>query len=722
MPSSDGHFDPHLDAELRSVPVPADLVDRLRAVAVADDEDLDAVVRDVRLPAGLLGRLRRVALETDEGLDAALREIRVPGTVLARLRRIPARRQFVRRAVHWAAAASLLVAVGFSYVAAMVLLLLAAYRVEPLAQPDLAAWTADAGGGGEAESELQIVTALPDEALAAGPPAGRIPLASPPVEFAPVPPPMPSPLADSMRLFRPSLSGDGAEAFLDATPYFWPDNLYGSPLIDDLPELPKVAGPAPKGVSPPLVPGFPLDFFIRNEVHPFVHPAANPGLETSQVPLDVDRASYELTRRYLEDGHLPAPEAIRTEEFLAAVEYGFPAPKRGALGLTTACGPSPFGGQGLALLQLGVQARQADDPKRAPVRLVLAVDVSASMRWGGRLEMVRQAIGKLAPRLKEADRVSLVAFADEARTLIEDARPVEADQILAAAAYLSAGGWTNVGAGLREAYTAAAHLPEDGGVDTIVVLLTDGTGALDRGTSDKIEQRLRQAAARNVRLEVIDLGQGPKPDRLLAELAAAGGGQSRRAASADQIHLALAETITGRSQMVAADARLAVRFNPKTVIVYRLIGHERSALAGLWSEEPQADLYSGQSGTALYELQLKPGAGQEVATVELSWQPPGGGERQVRKRTVRINDFVASFVEAPLSVQEAALVAQAAEILRHSVFARLPHNSQPAALLQVRRLADQADTRLFERPSFVEFLSVVERAAEATPYRGGGGP
>ena len=43
------------------------------------------------------------------------------------------------------------------------------------------------------------------------------------------------------------------------------------------------------------------------------------------VPLGVDAASYELAKRWLEDGELPPPQQVRTEEFLAAVDYKFPS-------------------------------------------------------------------------------------------------------------------------------------------------------------------------------------------------------------------------------------------------------------------------------------------------------------------------------------------------------------------------------------------------------------
>ena len=130
--------------------------------------------------------------------------------------------------------------------------------------------------------------------------------------------------------------------------------------------------------------------------HPFVSPAASPRLQTCPVPLAVEPSSYELARRYLERNEWPPADRVRTEEFLAAVDYNFPKPKHQGLGLIVAGGPSPISGEGFCLLQVGVQARQTEHAKHAPLHLVLLIDTSTSMRWGSRMEIVRRALRRLA--------------------------------------------------------------------------------------------------------------------------------------------------------------------------------------------------------------------------------------------------------------------------------------------------------------------------------------
>ena len=46
----------------------------------------------------------------------------------------------------------------------------------------------------------------------------------------------------------------------------------------------------------------------------------------STFGMDVDTASYSITRNYLRDGYLPPPEAVRVEEFVNAFDYNYRPP------------------------------------------------------------------------------------------------------------------------------------------------------------------------------------------------------------------------------------------------------------------------------------------------------------------------------------------------------------------------------------------------------------
>jgi len=739
--------DAHLDAKLRAVPMPDGLTARLRAVPLADDVGLDAVLGEVPLAAGLLGRLRRIPLAEDEGLDAALREVPLPQGLVARLGKIPladddgldaamrdvpvparlaaACRQRMRKPYRgarlgarsrmlWvsrlAAAASLLMAVSLAYLAAW-LVSITVGPSQPLARapqekpspPDVQSLVESWGAPGAEEKTAprplpaEIGLAKTDEPRRR---PGRTDLGAG----------LNLPPSDDP-LLRPSVFSVG------------PD--YGSESFDNLPELPKrPVGLVPHGINWPLVPGANYPELIRWDTHPFVSPAANPRLATCMVPLGVDSASFELARRYLEEGELPPRDLMRPEEFLASLDYDFPRPAQADLGLAVAGGPSPFGGQGLCLLQIGVQSREVPG-RHAPVQLILVVDTSASMQWGSRIEMLRRALRDFAKDMSSDDRLSLVSFSQAAHVLIEDAGLAEVRHFLAAVDSLSADGGTNVAAGLQEAFALGRQLAAPGRPSVRTVLLSDGLLEMDRTWMEQIEGEVGEAAARGAALEVVDLGQQKQAESQMVGLARAGHGAVRRATSAQQIGWALREIVSGRSELTARDAQLKVTFNPQAVLQYRLLGHEAKEWAGMLPGVPQADFHDGQSATALYEVRLAANGPKELATAELTWYPVGydgargtGGQQKL-SRPIGLGDFASSWAGTAPSLQEAALAAQTAEVLRRSPFVLLrnPRTSPAACLVRISDLAGTADSRLYQRPSFVELAALVDQAIHAKPAR-----
>lgn len=724
-----------LDALLRDVMPPSGLLERLMALPYADDAGLDEVVRDVELPDGLLQRLRAIPLGDDDGLDAALRNVPVPDDLatsfhrharwLARHRDRPIDRTL--RFSRIAMAASLIFAVTLSLGSALLLSWIlnragqsgpgtgieVAHDVPPPKEEPLeTSWRTladdDAGAdgldrsayqpsqGGDVNTRREISVAKLEsaadrarlEALADGNlPAGADPLA----------------------------------LFLPGSPIVSPDNGW-----DNMPELPtRPTSPVPRGLDWPLVKGANRPLLIEKGFHPFVSPAANSALQSCAVPLAVEPSSYELTRRYLEQNELPPANRVRTEEFLAAVDYNFPKPTSRGLGLTVAGGPSPICGEGFSLLQIGVQAWQGDDMRHAPMHLVLLIDTSTSMRWGSRMEIVRRALAGLPELVGPDDRLSLVTFNQAAHVLVEDLGHREMPQFRAASDSLAAEGSTNFVGGLREACSLARESLGPGRPAVRMLLLTDGLLDLDPATAEKVEKQVADAAGQKVPLDVIDLGQQKDTDPQLAGIAKAGQGSVHRAASAEQVRWAFREIITGRSQVVARSARLRVTFNPKAVIEYRIIGHESGDWAGMLPGPLESDFREGQAATGLFEMRLAPNGPEDLATVEVSWYAPDSDPtlagKTVRKAVVAVQrkQFAGTLTSSSPWLQQAAVVAYTAEVLRHSpfIFLRHPGLSMAAAWHRAHELSMEVDGRLAQNPSFAEFIGLISQEMKTRPPR-----
>ncbi|MHB1034258.1 MAG: vWA domain-containing protein [Pirellulales bacterium] len=674
------------------------------------DADLDAQLRSVSLPDGLLERLRHVGAREDQSLDAAVRDVPLPSGFLARLRQIGHR---PRRKLRWqrlALAASLFLAAGLSYFGLL-------YGVmRPSLPGELPSRLADTPDPAREQAKPARDAATP-EPLESG--AGVNEIALEPAQNVPEAAISPEEtFAESIDpslmpgLFEPLGSPLPSNPISPATPPEW-GVLGANTTLDELPRLRKVGDLIRRGIDVPHLGG--IDAFVRRYgVHPFIDPAADAKLKASQVPLEVSTGSFDLAVRCLDDNRLPPPGEIRTEEFLAAVDYGFEPPAERALGIRTAAGPSHFGGKALQLLQVGVQARDLAATNRPPTHLTIAVDVSGSMEFEDHLEMARRAVRQLGDRLGPRDRVSLVAFRDRGEAIVENLGPAQAEQLTAAVQSLSARGWTNVGAALETACAVAGRAAGEPGSVRRVALVTDELGDLDANALRQIEAALQTTAKNGTTLDVIALGEDAGENPQLERLARAGSGRVLRARNTDQLRWNLLEMLTGRSQIVAAAARLTVRFNPENVAAYRLLGHEMTSVLGRAPAKMEADMRAGQTATALYEIQLKPGGGDDVAVAELEWQEPGTGNPQRATQRISRIQFAISFNAAPLPLQAAALAAETAEILRGSCFARM----HGASLAQVAALAREANPQLLDRPSFVQLVSLVEKADRAKLRRG----
>src|SRR5690606_25638427 len=93
----------------------------------------------------------------------------------------------------------------------------------------------------------------------------------------------------------------------------------------------------------------------------FEHYVSNPAKRAAEEPVstfsvDVDTTSYSFTRRMLNDGMLPPPDAVRAEEMINYFDYAWPAPasRRQPFRPTVTVSDSPWG-EGRKLVHVGIK-------------------------------------------------------------------------------------------------------------------------------------------------------------------------------------------------------------------------------------------------------------------------------------------------------------------------------------------------------------------------------
>ena len=423
--------------------------------------------------------------------------------------------------------------------------------------------------------------------------------------------------------------------------------------------------------NPPNSAAFDDVFFQAHGTNPFIDTEDE---AFSTFGMDVDTASYAITRRYLRDGHLPPSEAVRVEEFVNTFDYNYTPPSDETFAIHLESAPSKFGeGKRLQLLRIGIQGYIVPDRDRKDAKLTFVIDVSGSMNRENRLELVKQALTLLVDQLRPTDEIGIVIYGSTAGVVLPHTRNVNREHILAAIHSLSPGGATNAEHGLRLGYELAL---QNFGPDYInrVILCSDGVANVGQTGPDAILTEIGNYVKEGILLTTVGFGMGNYNDILMEQLANKGNGSYAYVDTLKEAERVFVENLTGTLQIIAKDAKVQVEFNPQTVSRFRLLGYENRRLAQEDFRDDDVDageIGSGHSVTALYEIKLhEEEVVGKLATVFIRHEDPDLGNVTEVSQDIFANELKGTFEEASTSFQLAATVAEFAEILRGSYWAQ----------------------------------------------------
>jgi Ca-activated chloride channel family protein len=452
------------------------------------------------------------------------------------------------------------------------------------------------------------------------------------------------------------------------------------------------------------------DVFFRDwGVNPFVDTEDDP---LSTFGLEVDTGSYTVVRRYLRDGHLPPRDAVRVEEILNFFDYGDPPPRRGDFELRAEGAPSPFAhGERYWLVRFAVAAREVADDDRPPAVLVFVVDTSGSMARGDRLGLVKGALLELVDHLHADDRIGLVAYGSRGEVLAEPT--TDHGAIRSAIERLQAAGSTNAEEGLALGYGLAERFPGEDAVRR-VILCSDGVANVGRTGPESLLERIALWADEGIELTTVGFGMGNYNDVLMERLADTGDGRYAYVDSLVEARRIFVEELTGTLLTVAREAKAQVQFNPAAVARYRLLGYENRDIPDERFRDPTVDageIGAGHTVTALYEIKLHTEARPDrdrypVATLRVRYRRPDDPQAVEIERSLRARDMATSWQAASPSLRLASLVAEYAEILKGSYWAR------EGDLREVLRRAQELSPEFAGDSRVADFVGLVATAAD----------
>ena len=417
----------------------------------------------------------------------------------------------------------------------------------------------------------------------------------------------------------------------------------------------------------------------------------------------------------MQDGNMPHPDSVRVEEFVNYFDYGYESPEEGAFAIHVEGSPSPFGGDKHWLLRVGLQGKTVSDEARKDATLIFAIDVSGSMAREDRLELVKRSLRLLVDELRPADEVGIVIYGDRGSVLLQPTDGGEKRSIMQAIDRLSPGGSTYVEDGLKIAYGLAAERVQPGRV-TRVLLLSDGVGNVGRTGAESILEQIREHVDVGVTLTTIGFGMGNYNDILMEQLANDGDGAYHYVDSLTEARRVFVDNLVGTLQNIAKDTKVQVDFDPEVVRSYRLLGYENRDVEDEDFRDDTVDageVGAGHSVTALYEIKLHEGADGALATVYVRYEDPDSGDVSEIESELISSDLVADFEEASPSFQLSAVVAEYAEILRESFWAR------EGSLEAVAAEADRMLRLMPEDTDIAELTALIAQAADIQSRSGG---
>ena len=462
--------------------------------------------------------------------------------------------------------------------------------------------------------------------------------------------------------------------------------------------------------------------FRRPEQHPF-----------STFGVDVDRAGYANVRRFLNEGRLPVPGAVRLEEMVNYFAYDLPQPHaehRAPFSLTTEVAACPWQ-PGHRLVRVALQGRDVDAGQVPPSALVFLLDTSGSMDSPDKLGLLVAGMKLLAQQLRPEDTVAIVTYAGSAGLVLPPTPGTAEGKVAIAEALgrLRAGGSTAGGAGIELAYDVAAQLHRPG-VNARVVLATDGDFNVGASSNAEMLALIEEKRETGVFLSVLGLGTGNLQDEKMELLADRGNGQYNYLDSIDEARRVLVSEMAGTLFAIAKDVKIRVEFNPAKVAAYRLLGYENRLLAAEDFEDDRKDageIGAGHAVTALYEMvptgaespaiaglpaavrpryqQVAPGVGggDELLTLEMKWKAPDA-RRSEPALVTALPDRVVPMEQASADFRFASAVAELALLLRESDHRA---DAQYARLIERARAARGPDADGYR----AEFVRLAEAAA-----------
>ncbi len=387
----------------------------------------------------------------------------------------------------------------------------------------------------------------------------------------------------------------------------------------------------------------------------------------STFSLHVSDVSFKLAKAALLEQHSrPDPDQVRVEEFVNAFDYGDPTPRASE---KVACrleqAGHPFRQQ-RNLLRIALRTAEAGRSSGTPLQLTLLLDTSGSMERADRQEAVNRAIDVLASQLTPRDTVTLIGFARQPRLIADRLSGDALSQLPHHVRQTPSDGGTNLEEALLLGADHALRQFVAAGQNRIV-LITDGAANLGDADAESLREVVVGLRQEGIAFDACGVGAKGLNDTILEALTREGDGRYYLLDRAEDADSGFARQLAGAFRPAARNVKVQVRFNPRRVGHYRLLGFEKHRLKKEDFRNDRVDaaeMAAAEAGVALYEVEPLPEGEGEIGEVFVRFQDTSAGHMVERQWTIPYAPGLEALDQATPSLQLASTAAFLAECLK----------------------------------------------------------
>ena len=290
------------------------------------------------------------------------------------------------------------------------------------------------------------------------------------------------------------------------------------------------------------------------------------------------------------------------------------------------------------IVQIELDARRPERGRRSPINLAVVLDRSGSMQ-GAKIEKAKQAACVAVDHLADDDYFSLVTFDNDTDVLLPPERVGgvrHREDLKSRIDRIRPGGGTAIYAGVTLGAKQVRRYLEKELVNR-VILLSDGLANVGPSRTSDLSALGRELRRDGLSVTTVGLGDDYNED-LMTALAEASNANYYYVRDAEKLPGIFAEELGAARSLVARGVTIHIRV-PEGVRLKEIIGLPEIECRGRSADITLPEYFGGDKRRFLARcvVEEKSSAPLEVASVDLKYEPAGGGAAGPQQQAAKVD-------------------------------------------------------------------------------------